>query len=364
MLTEKLMAASSVVPFDPVNFVYAPYSLFAFGTPDRVLVIDAVTGLVAHSFLTGTITSNSRFLRFGKFLLSVALDGSYWSRNILSGTEVASGTLATGPVDVMKIAEDKFALIYVTGNNLRVRVYNVPSTGIPSSAGDHSIAGMTDYRNGYSSPQGGAQVTLDSDAMLSSYSGRIALSCVESYLNFNTTTYYATVSVPSNGTSASVASSFTSTTNFSRPNGASGDSGFVLVGQMDMGSAYIFNGASFPGVISAGGNSYTSYSPAAIHGSSGEYMIDIFTGSQMELRKINTSGVATNLSVTTGSQFHGIIQTAKNGCVWVYSDPGDGNKVKYRRYTRSTNLWESPVVVAGYTGTVNYNKPVVKTINY
>jgi hypothetical protein len=351
-------------PFNGVNLAYVPYSSTVNGTPNTILVIKTSTAQVLSS-ISATIASNSRFIRFGEFLLSIAIDGSYWSRNIFTGTQAASGTLVTGPVDAMKIAEDRLGLIYVSGNNLRVRVYNVPSTGIPSSLGDQSIANMSGYVSGYSSPQGGAQVTLDTNAILSSYSGRIALSCVESYPGgINTNTYYAVVNVPITGASATVASSFIGTNNFSRPNAVSGDNGFVLVGQMDMGSAYIFNGTNFPSASTAGNNYNTSYAPAAIHGANGEYMIDAFTGSAMELRKINTSGVTTNISVSTGSQFFGSIQTLRNGCVWAYSDPSDGNKVKYRLYTYSNNSWGSPVIVTGYTGTVNYNRQVVKVVNY
>jgi hypothetical protein len=364
------------------KYAVVPYHSSLNTSPNTFLMLNTDTSVVDYSVTFDTTglsnTGNLRILRFGNFLITVDIYGNYVSRNILTNTSAGNGALGvgagtTGQGDAIKFGTDKLAFIYgvASSNTIQVKTYNVVN-GVPSQISSFTIASVAEFREGFSSPQVGAQVTLNADAVFSSFQGRFAFNAVYSWIgNGPTVSYYAVASLNAAGTSCSISSAFTDGNNFSRPVGASGDNGYCLISQMDMGSVAIQNGASVGSFVNGGGNGSTSYAPCAIHGSSGEYMIDNTNYNYgMVATKLTTSGTSTSLTISTSGQYgfgsfnsYGTMQTIKGGCVWVYSDDNVG--LRYRKYTRSSDTWSGATAITGYSsGSVNYNKNVKKVNNY
>lgn len=364
-------APSSKFSSDPGIYAYIPSRTGAVSGFENILVLNTTTGTVDHVVSAGSTSMlGPRLIRFGDFLIQVAIFGSsgnsqYYSRNVITNVSASNGSFPIGTYDCAKFGSDKLAVMYVTGQNVRVVTYTV-SSGILSQIADLSLDTMTDFRNNFSSPQFAPQITLDANATLSSYSGRIALSCVYSYIGggASTVTYYGIFNLNSAGTSLSSVTNFTNSNNFSRPTAAAGDGGYCLVGTMDMGSAYVIGSSSFPSATSAGGTRYTNYAPAAIHGSSGEFMIDSYSNA---VYQITTAGVSTSFSLPTTPTYGTLTQTTKGGCTLVYCDPNSSNAAFYRTYSRATNTWSSALSISGYP-TINLNiggsYGVKKVINY
>ena len=361
---QRLMAGaagkkSSLFASDPGVYAYVPYSA-TDSTYTSLLLLNTTTGAVDSTITAIASPSSVRIIRFGQYVLQANVHNYNTDtiRDALTNTLTASGTFPTAVNDVVKFQSDKLAVLYMSSNTIKIGTYSVSST--LSSIGDFSLATMSDYRSGYSSPQFGAQITMNSNAVFSSYSGILGLACVESYIGGATVTYFATISLNSAGTSASVSNSFTTSDNFSRPVCASGDNGYCLVSKMDMGSSYIFNGSTVTGNVNTYGNENTNYAPAAIHGASGQYMLDTVSNS---VRKLTTSGHTTSLSLPSSPTYGRTIQTIKNGCVLIYSNAG---AIYYRTYNRSSDTWSSELSISGYSsGYVNRTSAVVKKVmNY
>lgn len=368
-----IISGSKITPFvDWSDYAIIPYHATA-NTPFNKLLFFNIDQSTVDYVVTGVSglaneNTNIRIIRFDDYIFQFNSYGGYTSRWITSDTQIQSGEAGlgtnNGQADVLKFGKDKLACVYgnETTDELRVRTFSV-ANGVLTTITNLLIGTVTDYRVGYSSPAAGAQITLNKYAEFEAYHGKIKINSVYSYPG-SVFTYVVSANLSADGTTVSVYGSGTPEYNFSRPVVASGDNGYVLVSNMDMGKVHISNNESTPDPqTNASGNGFTSYSPCPIHKTNGEYMMDRYESGSIKLYKNTSTGFSSTLSITGyGSDPQaGMVQTIKNGCFFVYNSSA-GLPV-YRKYING--VWGSESTISGYsTGAINYNKYVKKIVNY
>lgn len=367
---------AGLTPFEasPGNYALVPINSTLNTNPNTLLVLNTNTGLVEHSVAVSTISSyRYRVMRFGKYLVQFFETGGYASYNTETGGLVDSGFIlgrtsaTTATLDAVKFADDKFAVVYPLSNYLRGSTYLVTNGVVSLIATSGALVYHPSNLPGYASPQIAAQLTLNSEAVLASFTGRISYVAPYYYDPENAPGVIQSISGQMNVTSGGVTTALTSSIldgfNFSRPYGATGDNNFNLIGNFDGSQSWNFSGTSFGSWVTFN-NAANNYAPSGVHGSSGVFMKDVWNGSGIVIQRNTTNTITTDVTYTFSANPRGSMQLVKGGCVWVYGDTDDGNKLKYRKYDRVSNTWGSPVLVAGYTGTVNFDYRLSKVMMY
>jgi hypothetical protein len=233
-----------IVPYTPDASANV-YSEIAFYN----VVTNQTTKRIA---ISGTYTggSSQKIMRFGNYLFIMynVYGLGYAVYNITTGAFIQSGIMGYlgEEGDVVKFGNNKIAGIVKNGTALRVQTYNIDlTTGVISfiAAFDFTSA-FNGATTGFNSPQCAASINMDADALFSSYNGWITGNAVNSYISYQTSSAWFSFMINDAGTSASSFSKSTTTQNFSRPSGATGDLGRTCIYGFDGSTYVIFNQSS------------------------------------------------------------------------------------------------------------------------
>ena len=162
----------------PVVRIYSDYIILPVNSsntsPNRIIVYDRVNNSIVGNF-SATINSNSRIVRMGNHLIVIDLSGSFRTYNMFTGTQTQTGSTTSGDGDIFKFSETRWGRMSKSGStNLLTATYSFDdTTGTSTQINTANLNIFLDTQSGFQQQQGGAHITVNSDGILTSYSGYV-----------------------------------------------------------------------------------------------------------------------------------------------------------------------------------------------